>query len=422
MTVPRTADVLVVGAGIAGLAAAVRIRDRGAMTGPEVTVLEAADRPGGRVRTDDVDGLLLDRGFQLLNPAYPEARRLLDLEALDLQPFDAGVVVALGDRRHVLGDPLRLPGSILGDLRAPVGSPARKLALVAWAAPIGYGPVSRIRDRHHHHDCSLMDELRRRGLDGDLTEKVLRPFLSGVLADPELSSSRRLAELILRSFLRGRPSLPARGMQALPDQLAARLHEGTIHYGVRVLSVSGGTNAVTVSTDQGLITARSVVLATDPPAAGALTGIPVPEMKALTTFWFHAEQPPTTRNLLHVDGDRRGPVVNAAVMSNAAPGYASRGSLIGATVVAAADGADDAAAARQHTGVIFGVDPSAWPLVRTDVVTAALPTFAPGTPLRRPVDLGDGLFVAGDHRDTPSLQGALVSGRRAADAVLDAWR
>jgi phytoene dehydrogenase-like protein len=114
-SVPARADVVVVGAGIAGLTAAVTL----AHAGLDVVVVEASDGVGGRVRTDRLDGLRLDRGFQLLNPAYPAVRRLLDLPALNLRSFDAVVVVAFGTRRSVLADPRRAPGHLLESVRAP---------------------------------------------------------------------------------------------------------------------------------------------------------------------------------------------------------------------------------------------------------------------------------------------------------------
>ncbi|SDS30185.1 Flavin containing amine oxidoreductase [Nocardioides scoriae] len=404
-SLPTHADVVVVGAGLSGLAAARRLQDAGL----DVLVVEAAERPGGRVRTDAVDGLLLDRGFQLLNPAYPEVGRVVDVDALDLQPFGAGVVMASGGRRVVLGDPRRLPSSLLSDVLHSPGGLAAKLALVRWALPVGYGPASGIRAGR---DRTLDEEVRARGLAGPLTEQVLRPFLAGVLADERLETSRRLGEMILRSFVRGTPALPRAGMQALPDQLAGRLAEGTVRYAVRAKIVAGNR----VVTDHGTVGATAMVVAADPHAAADILRLPRPTVRALTTFWFHAGTAPTDRPLLHVDGDRDGPVVNTAVVSNAAPSYAARGALVQATVIGARpELADDA---RRQAGRVYGASPAAWELVRTDVIAHALPAFPVGTPLQRRVDLGDGVFVAGDHRDTPSIQGALVSGRRAADAVL----
>ncbi len=415
----QVADVVVVGAGMAGLATAVHLRTAGS----EVVVLERAEAAGGRVRTDLVDGLRLDRGFQLINPAYPEARRVLDLDALDLMPFEAGVAVATGDRRQVLGDPLRLPSSVLADLTSPIASLGQKLRLLAWAAPVGYGPGRWVRHRHACHDMSLGEALRHRGLDGPLTERVLRPFLAGVLADEDLASSSRLGEMLVRSFLRGTPAVPALGMQAIPDQLESRLPAGSVRFGVTARRVESTTAGLQVLTDDGAVASRAVVVATEPPAAAALIGRPargLPRMNSLTTYWFHTPEPPSTRALLHVDGEGRGPLANTAVVTNAAPGYARDGALVGATVVGARG--DLESQVRRQAGLVYGVDATGWTLARTDVIRDALPVFAPGTPMRRRVDLGGGLFVAGDHRDTPSLQGALVSGRRAAEAVLASLR
>jgi phytoene dehydrogenase-like protein len=407
MPLPGTADVVVVGAGLAGLSAAVRLQDAGV----DATVVEAAGAVGGRVRTDVVDGFRLDRGFQLLNPAYPEAQRLLDLDALDLRGFDAGLAVRRDGRNHVVGDPRRMPSTLLVDLTAPIGSIRAKAALGAWVAGLGLASADSIRARP---DRSLREELRARGLDGAMTDRVLRPFLSGVLGDAELASSQRMASMLLRSFARGTPAVPAMGMQAMPEQLAARLAAGTVHLGVRAGPVSGAG----VNTDAGRVGASAVVVATDPVAACELGAVPATPMRSLTTWWFAAPEPPAARALLHVDGEGRGPLANTVVMTNAAPTYGPGDgrALVAATAVGSRR--DLADTARVHAGRLYGADPSRWELLRTDVVDRALPAHPPGQPLARRVALGDGLFVAGDHRDTPSIQGALVSGRRAADAVL----
>lgn len=398
-------EVVVVGAGLAGLAAAVQLQDAGVA----VCLLEKSEQPGGRVRTDIHDGLRLDRGFQLLNPAYPAAARLLDLEALQLRSFAPGVAVRLDGRLHALGDPLRWPASLPGTLRAPVGSWREKLAVVCWAAQVGYGPARRIKSGP---DQPLAELLHRRGLDRRLGAAVLQPFLAGVLADAELSGSRRVAELFVRAFVRGTPSLPAHGMQALGDQLAARLAPGALHTGTRVSAVTGST----VHTDDGRMSARVVLVSCDPVGAAGLCGLPAPQMKALTTYYFHSEQAPTASRLLHLDGDRIGPVINTAVVSNIASSYSDSGALIACTVLGE-HGDALMPQVRAAAGRIYGVGSGDWKHAATYPIPEALPAMPAGQPLRQPVDLGDGLFVAGDHRDTPSLQGALVSGTRAAHAI-----
>ncbi|GAB3591692.1 NAD(P)/FAD-dependent oxidoreductase [Angustibacter peucedani] len=404
---PARADVVVVGAGLAGLAAAVDL----AAADLDVVVVEADDDVGGRVRTDAVDGLLLDRGFQLLNPAYPALRRGVDLAALDLRPFEPGLVVAHGGRRTVVADPRRAPAHLATTLAGP-GSPREKAAFAAWALHTAIADPGRLTT---DPDEPLSATLNRRGITGRLRTSVVEPFLTGVLGEDGQESSRRFVELVVRTFVRGLPSVPAQGMQALPRQLAAGLAPGAVHTGVRAVSVDGAS----VATDIGVVGARAVVVATDPRSASRLAGLPSIPMRHLTTYYHLADQPPSDLAMLHVDGDRRGPLVNTAVMSNAAPTYAAgRGALVASTVLGVRDEPSVEHAVRAQLRLVYGADPRRWELVGTYAVADALPAMLPPLTVRQDVALGDGLFVAGDHRDTASIQGALVSGRRTATAVL----
>lgn len=407
---PARADVVVVGAGLAGLAAARQLADRGV----DVLVIEAQDAVGGRARTDRVDGLLLDHGFQLLNAAYPEVPRVLDVPALRLQEFAAGVVVAHGGRRSVLADPRRSPTHLLSSLGAP-GSVREKLAFARWAAEVGFGDPTRIKTGE---DAPLSAELQRRGITGRLRQAVVEPFLAGVLAEDGQETSRRFVDLLVRSFVRGTPALPAGGIQAMPEQLAAGLPVGCVRLSVRAERVRGDG----VSTSEGPVAASAVVVATDPPTAVGLARTPTVVMHGLTTYYHLADEAPTASRMLHLDGDRRGPVLNTAVVSNIARSYATHGSLVATTVLGARSEPRTELAVRSQLRLVYGADPRPWRLVATYPIARALPAMPPGTPLRQPVDLGDGLFVAGDHRDTASIQGALVSGRRAATAVLHRLR
>lgn len=396
---PEPVDVLVVGAGLAGLACARALL----AAGRSVTVLEAADRVGGRVATDTVDGLRLDRGFQVFNTGYPEAQRVLDLGRLDLQTFDPGALIHRGGRLHRLGDPRRRPTWALSSATAPIGSVKDKAALAALAARAVLTPVDRLLRAPEH---SSYDALRARGLSDTVIDRFVRPFLSGVFLETELATSSRFLDLVLRSFGRGTQCVPARGMAAIPEQLAEGVDVRLNHpvTGVAPGRVDGQA-------------ARAVVVATAAPAAARLLpGLAVPAMNGVTTHYFLAPEAPVREAAIVLDADRSGPVANTVVLTNAAPSYAPGRVLVSASVVVGDAGEP---AVRTHLARLYGVDTSGWEHVRAYDVRDGVPDMRPplGT-LRKPVRLEDGFYVCGDHRDTGSIQGALVSGRRAAAAVM----
>ncbi len=383
---------LVVGAGLAGLACARHLHDRGVA----VTVHEASDGVGGRVRTDRVDGMLLDRGFQVHNTGYPEAQRVLDHHDLDLQPFAAGALVRVGDRLHRVGDPRRRPLWAPSTLRAPIGSPLDKLAIARLAASAAVPRASALLARP---ETTAYDALRRRGLSDTAIDRFLRPFLSGVFLDAELETSSRFLDLVWRSFARGTQCVPAGGMGAIPQQLA------------KGLDVRLGDPVTTLDRKQ------ITVVATDPVSAGnLLPGLEIPAMNRVTTHYHLAPEPPVDEAAVVLDGERSGPVVNTIVLTQAAPSYAPGRTLVSSSVLA--PGVDEPTV-RAHLSRIYGVDTTRWESVATYDLPAALPSSAPPMGrFRKPVRLDEGLYVCGDHRDSASIQGALVSGRRAAEAVL----
>lgn len=411
---PAHPDVVVVGAGLAGLSAARRL----AGDGLDVVVLEAGDAVGGRIRTDVVDGFRLDRGFQVLNPSYPALARVVDLAALDLHPFFAGVVVGLGRRRWVLADPRRHPRYVGQTALAPVGGPVAKARFVLAALDAATTPVARLLAEA---DCSAREALAARHVSPVLVDRVVRPFLSGVFLEPDLDTSRRFLDLVLRSLVRGTPALPAAGMQALPAAVAADLPADVVHLHTQVVSVGDGG----VSTADGTrVAARAVVVATAAPAAAALLpGLEAPAQRTVTT-WYHVPDRDGAELMgglgaIAVDGQHRGPVVNSTVLTSTAPSYAPPGrALVSTSALGLHADAETERTVRAQLQAIYGVDVRPWELLATYPVADALPAMLPPLDVRRAVRLRPGLYVCGDHRDSASIQGALVSGRRAADAVL----
>ncbi len=408
-------DVVVVGAGLAGLACALRLQQAGV----RARVLEASDGVGGRVRSDLVNGFRLDRGFQVLLTAYPETRRVLDYASLDLRRFLPGALVRRAGRFHELSDPWRRPERAWRSLTAGVGTLADRVRMARFRRRVRQGPLD---DLFRRPEASAAERLRAEGFSADMIESFFRPFMGGVLLDRSLSASSRMLEFAFRMMAEGNTVLPAAGMQAIPEQIARQLPAGTLRFGARVVAASPRE----VRLDSGeTVGGDGVVIATEGPEASRLTGLPAPGSRAVTCLYFAAEKPPLEDPILALDGDGVGPVNNLCVPSQIAPAYAPAGAaLVSASVVdgAAGDAAGPAleGAVRRQLEGWFGPQVATWRHLRTYRIHHAQPEQRPGAlePAARPVRLDDGRFVCGDHRDTASLHGALVSGRRAAEAVL----
>ena len=248
-------EVLIIGAGLAGLRCATVL----AAAGRDVVVWEACETVGGRIRTDTVDGFRCDRGFQVLNPAYPELQRAVDLSALRLQHFGAGVSVRQdrGVARYV--HPLRHPAQLPGMLAKAELGPRDLLAVARWAAPALRPKAVKSRRRK---DVSLKTALERAGVRGE-PRQVIERFLAGVLLDDTGSDSNAFTLLLVRSFVLGLPALPADGMHALPLLLARGLAERIV-FNRSATAIEGDSEGWRVFDGDKATRARHVVVASDP--------------------------------------------------------------------------------------------------------------------------------------------------------------
>jgi predicted NAD/FAD-dependent oxidoreductase len=387
------ADVTIIGAGLAGLTCARDLIARGL----HVELLEASDRPGGRVRTDLYRGFLLDRGFQVLLSAYPECQKALDYAALDLQAFYPGALVWFGGKFHRVADPWRHPVDAVASLNSPIGSLMDKLRVGGLRDSVRQGTVEGLFGRP---ETSTLESLRKRGFSASMIARFFRPFFGGIFLEKNLETSSRMFEFVFRMFSEGDTAVPAKGMEAISRQLA---------WGIPV-------TLNTRVTDVKALDSRAVVVATEGNEAARLTGTASPsKWRSVQCFYFAADQAPVKDNMIVLDGEGRGPVNNLCVISQVARSYAPAGaSLISASVI----GSSTEEQVREHMRLWFGADVKRWLHLRTYDVAYAQPDQSGVPELERPVRLGAGLYVCGDHVETASLNGAIHSGKRAAAAVL----
>ncbi len=389
---PSKAEAIVAGAGLAGLNAAIAVQDAGL----EVVVLEASDRPGGRVTSDLIDGFICDRGFQLINSKYPALQELNVISEIDFLPAPRVIEVAFGNERRALGDPRVAPWTALD---RTTGTIPEKLALL------------RLLMSHPRKDQSVEELLQALGT---VYTRVLQPFLHGVfLTDPK-SVDARYGLSIIKSFVSGTPGLPRKGVAELSNALASRVKR--ISYSIQVDRVEGST----VHTSAGIYDAENIIIATDATTATQLLGLnEVPRMAGCIT-WYHATQEnPSGNGRLVVDGQGRGPVINSIVISDVSFSYAPVGQhLVSTTTDLGATESD----VRRHLSILWGVSTHDWQLIAKYEIPAALPIQSIGRDLTQSIKVAKNVYVIGDHRAVPSQQGALFSGRLAAELILNERR
>jgi len=381
-------DVVVVGAGLAGLSAALHLQSKGA----EVAVLEASDRAGGRVATDSIHGFLCDRGFQLINSRYPSLVELDVIDEIDFIPAPRVIEVALADYRHPIGDPRKAP---LAALDRATGTMPEKLALLR---------ILLSRPKAEESIGQVLAPL------GATYERVLRPFLTGVfLAEPDTVDAR-YGLSIIRSFVNGSPGLPRLGVGELSFALAKRISQ--LHLNTRVDRIRN----TTLESTSGEFTAGAIIVATDASTAAQLLDLGDVDQMAGCITWYHSCQiNPSGTGRLIVDGQRRGPVINSVVVSDISSSYAPKGEhLISSTTGLNINESE----VRRHLALLWQSDTREWPLIAKYEIPSALPLHYIGKSLSAPLKIRERVFVAGDYRAVPSQQGALFSGKLAAELVL----
>lgn len=428
-------DVAIVGAGLAGLSCAVRLE----AAGLSVLLLESEDAPGGRVRTDEQNGFLLDRGFQILLTSYPEADQILDMQMLRLRRFAPGALVRQGGKFHRFVDPFRdSMGAALGLLFDPIITFRDKLRVAKLRAHVNRVPVPELFTRE---ETTTREFLKSFGFSERIVARFFEPFLGGVFLERELVTSSCYFEFLFRMFAFGNAAVPEHGMEMIPRQLAVRLKADTLltqtaatrlrreREGVVVETIAHGATA-------GGIHARRIVLALPEPQARTLLSTlggsgqqlgPEPQLwNRATTFYYAAHRSPVDGPILVLNGDGpdAGPVNNVAVMSQVSHAYAPPGAnLVAASVVGHAPESQEAVeklerSVRTQLHRWFGASATKWEILGGYPIPHALP-LCPHVEWQRCFPrVTDGIYVCGDYREQPSIQGALASGRRAAEAIL----
>ncbi|GGC13198.1 NAD(P)/FAD-dependent oxidoreductase [Dyadobacter sediminis] len=406
-------DVIIIGAGLAGLTAAKLLK----AAGKSVKILEASDRPGGRVRTEEVDGFLLDRGFQVLLTAYPETKRFLDYDALELQNFDPGALILNETGTTKIGDPLRQPGALISTLASSAGTLADKFRMLGLKLKLTGKSIDEI---FASDEATTLAYLNDQGFSQRMISQFFKPFMSGIFLENQLSTSSRMFEFVFKMFSQGNAAVPAGGMGMIPIQLAKGLATNEIVFDQKAVFIDGNK----VTTDSGQIyKTTSILIATDQlEVPGPFSRTPS-SYHSVTNMYFTAGHKPYAMPLIALNALPEKLVNNMAVMNQIAPQYSKNGdALISLSLIGDHSGTDDSKLQSEvlHEMQAWFPHATQWKHLKTFHIGYALPNDDKVTGDLSPQAnrLNEECFICGDYLMNGSINAAMKSGRLAAEAII----
>ncbi len=408
----KKADVAIVGAGIAGLTAAYQLQKKGY----KVQVFEAAKEVGGRIRTDKVEGFLLDRGLQLFYTSYPEVKSFIDSKKLNVKPIYNGALVRYNGDFSLVSNPNKQLKDILGTLVASNSNWRDKLKMMRLLADANTLNERKLISKN---DISTEQYLEEAGFSDKFINSFFKPFLASTFLDDDLKTPSRLMKFIFKMFDKGIVGLPEKGMSSVPEQLASKLERGTVNLQSKVKKVSSAGLQLLKGE---FITADRVLIATNSPSLSKL--LPDYEVglspRHVSCLYFATEVPPVSKPVIILNGEEKGLVNNLCVVSLVQPSYAPEGSHLVAINITKHHDYDDEELVDEVLKEMahwFGVNVNNWQHLRTYHIKNALPQSDKVVSDAYAVQYNDTVFVCGDHLSYGSMNAAIKSGKIAANML-----
>ena len=399
-------SIVIVGGGIAGLQAAHILQNKGL----DFILIEKSMSLGGRVQSEEFQGYILDHGFQVLQTAYPEVQRSLQISKWDLSYFQSGAYVLNEGKFKPFLNPLKSPLLFLKNIDS-AGATIFDFLKLAWIWLKTQGSISPINS-----DPETTSELISRYRFSEKFQcNFLRPFFAGIFLDDQLSPPATLFFYYMKQFLEGKAALPKQGMGAIALDLASGIPKEKIMTGVWVTEIKGKTlqlsNDETVHFDQ-------LVLATDPKQACELLKIDFPPQAHFgsKTFYFSMDKKlETPLPLIHLMPLHSSPLLHFSCLSQVNPALAPEGKHLMSATSLQMDLTDKEVA--EELARVLDLSPNDFIFLKSFSIPHSLYKLGCFAEVCQKAEAKN-IMLAGDYTLFPSLQAALSSGRKAAEKIV----
>ncbi|PSL07567.1 NAD(P)/FAD-dependent oxidoreductase [Cecembia rubra] len=404
--------IYIIGAGISGLIAAYELE----RAGFSPIILEASDRVGGRVRTDEFKGFLLDRGFQVLLTAYPEAQRYLDFQALNLKYFDPGAIILQPGNSFIIDDPLRHPSKLINMAFSPVGTLMDKIKIYQLTQMLKQKTEEEI---FSEPSTTTLQFLKDFGFSEKIINNFFLPFFKGIFLENELSTSSRMFKFVFKMFSLGHAAVPENGMQAIPDELKSKLTKSQFRFNAPVKKVEGRKIHLVTGED---LEADAIIIATRPDKIlTQLQGQFKPSRKVVNLY-FSLSHSFIAQPKIALVTDDQFLTNNLVFMTDVSKAYSKNNKALLSVSITKPVEVDDKLAK------LIAIELSALTKIKAEYFEH-LQTYEIEEALPQVEDMGyslpsgntkiqDGVFLAGDYLLNGSINAAMTAGRKAAEAVI----
>jgi protoporphyrinogen oxidase len=404
--------IYIIGAGIAGLIAAYELERSG--YSPEI--LEASDGVGGRVRTDIENGFHLDRGFQVLLTAYPEAKRYLDYEKLNLRMFDPGAIVFKPGDFFAIHDPLRNPMKLLGMAFSKVGTFKDKFKILSLTNSL---KKKTEEDIFAEPSITTIDFLRNYGFSETILDNFFKPFFKGIFLENGLQTSSRMFNFVFKMFSIGYAAIPEKGMQEIPNQLKSNLQRTVFHFNSPVERVEG--NSIFLKNGDNLQADKIIIASRPDKVLPQLTG-QVKEYRKVINLYYSLEKSFIAQPMIGLVPDTNYLINNFVFMTDVSKSYSSSGKALLSVTVTQDSKADELLVkmVALELEALTGIKANFFHPIKTYEILEALPQVDDMQYTISPTNtkIQDHVYLAGDYLLNGSINAAMTAGRKAAEAVI----